>query len=97
LLDAVASFIQNIADDPSLKDAIRLSCIGYDDLSTILFENEVPNLSLMRRITYSGGATNFEKPLADAWDIMRRYPELDIFNLLFMSDGSASYPATILQ
>lgn len=97
LLTAVRAFVKRIASDPRLSRAIRLSCIGYDDLSEVLFENEVPSEALVEKIAYTGGSTNFDLPLQDALGIMRRSPSIGQFRLFFMSDGSAAFPAGVLQ
>lgn len=47
----------------------------------------------MSRIEYMGYGTNFEKPLADAYTLAKRYEsQSDSIVLLFLTDGNAEYP-----
>ena len=62
-----------------------------------MFENEPPTPGLVQKIDYGGGSTDFELPLKDALTLIRRYPALEKVNVFFVSDGSAGYPASVLQ
>jgi len=53
----------------------------------------VPDVSLINKIIYTNGGTNFAKPLSSAYDICKQdYEQYDEIILYFMSDGEDSYP-----
>jgi uncharacterized protein with von Willebrand factor type A (vWA) domain len=97
LLRALEAFMSTIAQDTALNRAVRVSAIGYDDRSDILFENQPASPDLVQRISYGGGSTDFEAPLQDALKIISRHPDPERVTILFMSDGSAAYPSSVLQ
>ena len=51
----------------------------------------------MTNIEFTMGATNFENPMLDAFNIAGRYEgEFNTFHVYFLSDGSADYPSSAL-
>ena len=51
----------------------------------------------MKNIEFTAGATNFENPLLDAFDVATRtQKEFDRFHIYLITDGSADYPSSAL-
>lgn len=66
----------------------KVSCVIYNDQSRIVFQNEVPSLSLQAKIQYKGGMTEYAPALRHARTICQNCS--DQFSKIvfyFMSDG----------
>ena len=95
---AVYNTFKLILDKPMLKDSIKITVINYDENARIVFKKKTPNLELLNQINIKGGCTNFEVPLALAYDnILESKNEFDIFTIGFLTDGDAAFPTNIVN
>ena len=98
LLKSVKGFLKGLSDGADTSKDVKVSIIGYDDVSRVLYEKVSAQEDLVRRIDWTGGDTDFERPLADAYRVaLRSQDEFDRFHIYFMSDGSAAYPAVAID
>jgi len=58
--------LDELASDPALSGAVRISAVAYSDLSDKIFHELEPSRQLMDRVVFTGGGTDFEKPLQHA-------------------------------
>ena len=52
---------------------MKVSTIIYDNLADIVFEHKVPDIELLKKISYTGFGTNFELPLNQAYKLAKKY------------------------
>lgn len=72
LLTSVKGFLKALSDGADTSQDVKVSIIGYDDVSRVLYENVSPQEDLVKKIDYTGGSTDFELPLADAFKVAKR-------------------------
>ena len=75
-----------------------MSIIAYDHEIETKFVNEQPLADMINEIDFTGGSTNFEKPLIEALNIMHDYDtEFDKYVLCLLTDGESKYPAKAID
>jgi hypothetical protein len=97
LADSVRLLLQQLEADAGLRELVRVSAIAYSDTSEKVFAEEVASASLWDRITYSAGATDFDKPLRQALELVQGAAgSYDQNHVFFFTDGTAGYPQAAL-
>lgn len=98
LVQSVQAFLAELAADSSLRNTVRISAVAYDDESDKVFLEAEPSRALMDRIAFTGGGTDFEKPLKHALEYIQEakgiYQNYEVF---FFTDGSAPYPRAAMS
>lgn len=65
-MEAVREFFEGLE---KTRAPVRVSVIGYDDISEVTFEKEKPTASLVDAIKHTGYGTDFALPLEDAYNL----------------------------
>ncbi|CAD8104631.1 unnamed protein product [Paramecium primaurelia] len=74
-------------------DSAKVSVIIFNNNARIVAECQKPNFQEMNnKIVYSGGGTCFEPPFKLALKLIKKYHNFNKIQILFYTDGEASYP-----
>lgn len=97
VLSVKASF-KSIEKNSSLKDNMQCYVIVYEnDVNQVIHIDNITE-NECNKIIFTSGGTDFGPPLQKAYEIISN--NLNIFkkfNMIFMSDGQASYPKTEIE
>ncbi|CAD8169556.1 unnamed protein product [Paramecium octaurelia] len=76
----------------------RVSIIIFNDNARIAVECEQPNTNAInKKIHFSGGNTDFGPPFQFALNLIDKHQNFTKIQILFYSDGEASYPKSIID
>ena len=92
LQSATDEFLKTLVNSKQASST-KVSCVIYNSNARVAFEDEKPTLSLINKVKFQGGGTNYSDAMESTKKICDKHAGgSDKLVFYFMSDGHASCP-----